>query len=230
MAIKENKIFKRSPLFSTVQNFQSPERIEENGLRLYTTDKGSYPSVTTVLGSQENKELEEWKKAVGEEEAKAISRRATRRGTIVHDMCENYLNNSLDDSKYNMLNFMSFNPIKKILDKHVDEIVAIETPLYSHKLKSAGTIDLAANYDGLLSAIDFKTSANRKYDDQVTNYRMQLSAYAFMLEELFGMKIEQTVIIMTVDGGESQIFKNHPKEYLSQYLKIRVKFKEAYGI
>ena len=54
-----------------------------NGKRYYKTPEGKhYPSVTTVTGLMNRVWLKKWKKAVGEEKAKKISRRATYRRKI----------------------------------------------------------------------------------------------------------------------------------------------------
>ena len=65
-----------------------------NGIRLYETPEGNlYPSITTVLSIKNKKGLTEWRKKVGEDVAKYVSGKAAARGTKVHHMCEDYLNN-----------------------------------------------------------------------------------------------------------------------------------------
>ena len=63
--------------------------------RFYTNlnTNESYPSITTVLGAQSKQGIIEWKKRVGEEVANHISRQAANRGTHVHNMVEDHLNN-----------------------------------------------------------------------------------------------------------------------------------------
>ena len=46
------------------------------------------------------------------------------------------------------------------------------------------------------------------------DYRLQLTAYALMHNELFGTDIEQGVILMTSDGGFPQEFKVNLLEYV----------------
>ena len=66
----------------------------KNGVRLYETPEGNkYPSITTVLSSRNKKGLMEWRKRVGDEVANHIARTAAARGTKVHHMGEDYLNN-----------------------------------------------------------------------------------------------------------------------------------------
>ena len=65
-----------------------------NGSRHYQTPEGNvYPSVTTVTSLYSKDSILEWRKRVGEEEANRISSKASRRGTRVHKICEDYLMN-----------------------------------------------------------------------------------------------------------------------------------------
>ena len=62
--------------------------------RFYITPKQKYyPSITTVLSIRNKKGLMEWRKRVGDEVANYVSGKAASRGTKVHHMCEDYLNN-----------------------------------------------------------------------------------------------------------------------------------------
>ena len=64
-----------------------------DGGRAYETPEGKlYPSITTVLSIRNKKQLFEWRKRVGEDVANHIATCAVR-GTAVHKMCEDYLNN-----------------------------------------------------------------------------------------------------------------------------------------
>ena len=65
-----------------------------DGLRLYETPEGNkYPSITTILSVRNKSGLMEWRKRVGNDVANYISQKAMKRGTAVHHMCEEYLNN-----------------------------------------------------------------------------------------------------------------------------------------
>ena len=68
--------------------------------RTYKTPDGNkYPSVTTVLGEEGKAGILAWRKRVGEEEANRISFQASSRGTSVHTLAENYINNDPEWSK-----------------------------------------------------------------------------------------------------------------------------------
>ena len=65
-----------------------------NGKRHYVIPNGEkYPSVTTVTGIAARAGIKAWREKVGEAEANKIASMAARRGTKVHKLCEDYLNN-----------------------------------------------------------------------------------------------------------------------------------------
>ena len=67
---------------------------DTDGSRKYQTPDGNaYPSVTTVTGLLNKKAIMEWRKRVGSKVANEISGRAARRGTRIHNLCEDYLSN-----------------------------------------------------------------------------------------------------------------------------------------
>ena len=61
--------------------------------RFYVTPNGTYPSITTVLNVRKREGLAEWRNRVGHDVANYIARTAATRGTKVHHMCEDFLNN-----------------------------------------------------------------------------------------------------------------------------------------
>ena len=115
-------------------------RISIDGKRYYVLPDGTkLKSVTTVIDEKSDKKhLNAWKKRVGIEEATKISNIATRRGTAIHTIAENYVlnkSNFYDGAMPN--NIVSFKPIKTVLDEHVDNI-RVELGLFSKALKCAG--------------------------------------------------------------------------------------------
>ena len=179
--------------------------------RLYETPDGvKYPSITTVLSILSEDGIRKWKERVGEEEAAKISYRASTRGTAVHEIIEKYIDN-IENFKdgYTPNIIASFLAVKPILDTRIRRVFAQEAPLYSKHLGVAGRVDCVAEFDGVLSIIDFKTSRKLKKKEYITNYFMQESAYAIMWEERTGMPITQLVTIIAVDDEEPQVFVEH---------------------
>ena len=194
-----------------------------NRKRFYVTPEGNkYPSITTVLSIRNKQGLFEWRKRVGEEVANYVARTAAARGTKVHHMCEDYLNNMHKDfpDKFaehtnHFLPWCLFKQLRKAVLVHVDNIHAQECGLYSDKYKVAGRVDCIAEYKGTLSIIDFKTSTKERSDSWNENYYIQGSAYAEMFGERTGIEINQVVILVVTEDGTVQEFIKDKNNYLS---------------
>ena len=199
--------------------------------RTYSTPGGVFPSITTVLGILSADSIQAWRKRVGEEQANKISRKATSRGTAVHKMAEEYINNNDNWSSHgNVFEKDSFLGLKQLLDAHVDNIWMQEVPLYSNRMKIAGRVDLIAEWDSVLSIVDFKTASKPKKWEYVNNYFMQAAFYSAAMYELTGVAIKQSVVAITVDNEPSQVFKENTYDWLPHVLAVRKKYKELYGI
>lgn len=169
--------------------------------RLYVTPEGKkYPSITTVLGVRGKDAILEWRARVGEEEANRVSRHAAARGTALHKVAEDYINNEEYFTSLTMPHVRSlFKSVQPIIDKYVGRVILQEKPLYSDHLGVAGRVDLVAEFNGKLSIVDFKTARRRKKRDEIKNYFAQATAYSIMFEERTGIPVPQLVIIMAVD-------------------------------
>jgi len=188
-----------------------------NRKRFYETPNGKlYPSITTVLNKKKMQGISEWRKKVGEDVANYIARTAANRGTKVHHMCEDFLNNNFDEEvhKKNFLPYVLFSQMKPILMQKVNNILAQECSLYTNKYKVAGRVDCIAKYDGVPSIIDFKTSTKERNDDWNESYYIQASAYAEMFEERTGIPINQIVILVVTEDGVVQEFIKQKDKYI----------------
>ena len=188
-----------------------------NRKRFYVTPEGNkYPSITTVLSNRKKEGLFEWRKRVGNDVANYVARTSASRGTKVHHMCEDYLNNEFDEEKHkkDFLPFCLFNQLKDQALCNLNNIYAQEAGLYSDKYKVAGRVDCVAEYKDTLSIIDFKTSTRERSDDWNENYYIQGSAYAEMFEERTEMKIDQVVILVVTEDGTVQEFVKNKQDYL----------------
>ena len=201
-----------------------------SGQRLYKTPAGNFPSVTTVLSVKDSGYLEDWRKAVGEDYANWVTEEAGKRGSRFHDYAERYLKN--EDIKINdWVMKAQFNQVKPIFDRDFEVIYANEIPLYSKKLKVAGRCDCIAKVAGLKRIVDFKTSRRSKDASEIDGYRMQASVYSFMLEEMFGIHIpDYYIIISTLESSKPSIFTGNREDHLTDFARLRVKFKKMYGI
>ena len=202
-----------------------------DGQRLYETPDGKlYPSVTTVLKDLSAEGIAAWRAKVGADVANRVSAQASARGTAVHKLCEDYIDNKENYLDGHMpANIETFNTLKGLLDKYLDNVVMQEVPLYSNYLEVGGRVDCIGDWNGKLSVIDFKTSKRRKSKSQIGSYFMQAAAYCVMFEELTKIPITQTIILMSVDNDHPLVFKSSRDEYIDQFMKQRASYRDKYG-
>ena len=87
--------------------------------------------------------------------------------------------------------------------------------LYSETLGLAGQVDCIAEYDGVPSVIDFKTSSKLKKEEWITHYFEQCTCYSLMYEEMTGIKAKQIVILISVDHEHPQVFIKKRGDYVN---------------
>ena len=197
-------------------------RQEVDGKRYYVTPTGErYRSVTTILSQLTKDAIQEWRDRVGEEEATKISTKASNRGTKLHTMMEDYVGN-VEDFALNKLPTTTslFLDIQPFVDSNLEEVYGIEYPLYSDRLKAAGTSDLICMYAGKPTVLDYKTSSKRKKEEWIENYFIQSTAYSLMVKERYDFDIEQIVIMIAVEGDSPQVFVKDPSEYVKKTISI----------
>ena len=217
-------------------NLQPLEREHVDGVRYYKVPDEEelikMVSITSVT-SHFNKEIfVKWRKKVGNEEADRITKAATGRGTDMHTLTEHYLKNENLPEVRPISDFL-FKIAKGQLNK-IDNIYALEGPLYSKELGIAGTVDCIAEYNGELAIIDFKTSKKPKPRNWIEHYFVQCMAYGCMLYEMKGIPIKKLVIIMACENGECEVYEEYDKakyiRLLQQYITKFINDKlELYG-
>jgi len=205
-----------------------------NGKRVYLTPDGDkFPSVTTVISNNAKKMagIAKWRERVGMEEANRISARSTKRGTTYHSIVEDYFNNKLEIEKYKdspLPTVMFYQSVDTL--NRINNIYLQEAALYSKHLELAGRVDCIAEFDGELSIIDFKTSATPKREEYLTDYFVQETAYACMLQELYDVSVKKIVTIVACENGETQVKVLPPKkEYFITLMGYIHEYQERYG-
>ena len=195
--------------------------VHVDGKRYYITPSGArYMSVSTVVGSLNKQAVAEWRARVGEEEARKISGAATTFGTSIHKIIEDYI-----DNKEGWLDFAKpkekiiFNAAKETLDR-IDNVYCQEGTLYSDVLRLAGRVDCIAEFDGIPSIIDFKTSSKEKREEWITSYFLQTTAYSLAFQELTGISIPRIVILVMTSDGIIQTFIKNRKDYYKQLKEV----------
>ena len=198
-----------------------------DGKRHYQTPDGNvYPSVTTITSLHGKEGILEWRKRVGEEEANKISNKAATRGTRVHKLCEDYLNNELSFEGAMPNSIALFKQMQPFLDKYIGKVYGIECPLYSHHLRVAGKSDCIAQFDGKNAVVDFKTANKPKQEHWIQNYFMQCAAYAVAFEERTKISIPRIAIVVAVEGDSPQLFIKKRDDYIDMFISYRKQYDE----
>jgi hypothetical protein len=201
--------------------FPKIEKKMIDGKRFYITEDCAVklPSVTTVLSKADkdkNVAIQKWKKRVGEDEAKRIVNNSAARGTGMHNACDQYLQNKPITEIKLMPNAKEFfNTLKPELN-NINNIVCQEQPMFSERLGLAGTVDLIAEYKGVLSVIDYKNAKSFRTEKMIWTYFLQATAYSLFYNEWLGYPaVKQIVILMAVENEPiPQIFVKNPKEFI----------------
>jgi hypothetical protein len=216
---------------SGLPDFKPLPRLNLNGKRYYQLpDRSIVPSVTTLLGHFEEKGIRRWRAKIGYDEADRISEEARIKGEAYHSLIEDYLeNNPIEDimAREEIVKIGSDLSSKFLLTlpflHKISNIHYQETCLYSSKMKIAGRCDVIAEYEGILSVIDFKTSRKIKKEEYIQNYFEQATCYSLMYEELIGVEVPQIVIMIAasdeVEGEVMQCFVRKTQDYKENLFK-----------
>ena len=195
-----------------------------NGKRHYKTPVGPLVSITTVIHHFTPEGIKQWRENMGEDVANYIMRTSSIRGTRVHKLVDSFLaNESLANitREYGVTAVGLFNLMRPALER-ISNIVAVEKRVYSTDpaIMVAGTTDCVADYEGILSIIDFKTSSKMREQDTIDSWMIQATFYALAWECLTGQKISQLVIICATEDGQTEVFKSEPSEYVERLKKL----------
>lgn len=201
------------------------EQINSPEGRRYKTPNGDlYPSVTTVLGSIPNPYLTEWIKKVGKEESERIANAAANRGTKIHNWCESYLKSI--EFKISPFDHEAGDMFKNMVPElnKFQQIHALETRLWSDRLRVAGTVDCIAKISDHMYVVDFKTSRAYKSREDIPSYFMQTAAYSVMWWERTGILIEKARVIITTQDDGILVYDEPVKPWIKKFVELRKEF------
>ncbi len=192
-----------------------------NGKRHYVTPDGTFISITSLLSSQVPESIKSWRESIGNDVADYVMRTAGRRGTRVHKLVEMALSNKPlgDITDYGVLPVALFNMMQPALDK-IEQIRALEQPLYNAELGVAGTADTVCCYDGVPSIVDYKTASKMRGREDIEKHLIQSAFYASAWTWQTKMPIDQVVIIMAAEDGRMQVFKDKPSAHLDKLREL----------
>jgi len=203
----------------------------------YDISKMLLPSVTTVLNAthpeEKQKSLDKWVRRVGEDEATRIKEQAGRRGTAMHF----YLQKYLDPDCKGYMDLTQVGQVaepmaKKIIEKGMEDLTEVwgsEVTVYYPGLY-AGATDVVGIYDYSESIVDFKQSNKPKRGEWISDYFMQLGAYAMAHNYVYGTKIDQGVILMCTPDCYFQKFVIRGKEFVKHQHNFLRRLDEYYKI
>ncbi len=207
-----------------------------NDERVYDVSKEKLPSVTTILSATQPQDklesLAKWKAKVGEVEADRIKNTAANRGTIMHSILEGYIlkKEVLDMTEAGV---QAHSMAKTIIDKGLPDLEEIwgSEVVVSYPGLYAGATDLVGVYMGRDSIIDFKQSNKPKRIEWITDYKLQMVAYAMAHNYVHGSEIEQGVILMCtpdnffqrfiINGSEFRALSHEWLARVDAYYKVR---------
>jgi genome maintenance exonuclease 1 len=190
------------------------DRSSVDGKRHYCLPDGSrVPSVTTILDQTKPEEsrlaLANWRRRVGETKAREITTEAAGRGTRMHKWLENYvLTDSTGDPGTMPASQQSHLMAHTVISQglvHATEFWGSEVPLYYSGLY-AGTTDLVGSWKNQPAIMDFKQTNRPKKLEWISDYFIQLAAYAMAHNDMHGTSISTGVILMCSADNEYQEF------------------------
>jgi len=192
-------------------DYTSMSRQSIDGKRYYSTPTGEkLPSVTTILSATMPQEkidgLNNWRNAVGWQKAQTITTEAANVGTTMHKMLEEHCLGLSKPMGTNLVQKIAYPMAQKIISEglvNLTECWGTELPLYFPGLY-AGSTDGAGLWKGAECIYDFKQTNKPKKDEYVTDYFLQLCAYALAHNEIHKTNIRTGVVLMCSRACEYQ--------------------------
>ena len=160
---------------------------------------------------------------------------AGQHGTYVHEEIENWVKEGVIPRESKAVVAVDW---LKNYQKKSDIEVLSEVIVYSRELKIAGTIDILAldKTTGIYEIIDWKTSkridtasfGNKMGTSSVTkdvpdcnfyHYSLQLSLYRYLLEEYYGITVQNQLIAHLQDNGAKGYVASYMRDHIVAMLK-----------
>jgi len=232
-----------------------------NGFRYYQVSDstgivGTFPSVTSVLGETSDKTgLDAWRNRVGHQKADQIGKDAANRGTVMHRLCEIYLNlpqsmsvkdrledtlslarldDEIDqfDNRAKIVGGMLFyNFIKSNSFDEIKRVIAQEKFLWTARDGGfAGTVDNVSELiTNDVAIVDFKTARKPKDEKWIEDYKHQVAAYSVAVWDRMQVKaVTCRIWISNEVAIAPQHFRMDSSEMREYYFKFRERLSKFY--
>ena len=240
---------------------ESIKRVVMNGFRYYQVSDstgiiGTFPSVTSVLGETSDKTgLDAWRNRVGHQKADQIGKDAANRGTVMHRLCEIYLNlpqsmtvkdrledtlslarldDEIDqfDNRAKIVGGMLFyNFVKSNSFDEIKKVIAQERFLWTARDGGfAGTVDNVSELiSNAVAIVDFKTARKPKDEKWIEDYKLQVSAYSVAVWDRMQVKaVTCRIWISNEVSITPQHFRMDSSEMREYYYKFRERLSRFY--
>lgn len=202
--------------------------------RFYKADGDLYPSVTTILeatkSETERDRLRKWQhktdRVHGAGSSNIEAQAARSRGTTIHQVITTAIYGATPIVPPEITPY--WESVKPIV-KAIKNPGYSEHPVYHGGLKYAGTFDLIADWQGLPTIIDWKTSHRTKRLAWLSDYTLQIAAYAKAYEWLHGTQIQQTLIVI-ITPERSQLFEFALPEVDGHFEQWRQRVEQYYSL
>ena len=189
------------------------------GKRHYDIEQTKLPSVTTIISATQSEEkkksLADWKARLGATAADRVRDIAALRGTAMHTFLEAYVQGT-GHKDLTRVGQEAEPMAKQIIDRGLIDLTEIwgsEVTLY-YPMLYAGATDLVGIYNGRESIIDFKQSNKPKRREWVSDYFVQLGAYAMAHNYVYQTKIQSGIILMCTKDNLFQKFEVFDQEFV----------------
>jgi len=189
------------------------------GKRHYDVGEEKLPSVTTILAATQPEEkrasLAAWAARVGQDQATRIKDQAANRGTVMHHILEGWIKDQphLDLTDVGQqAEQMAYQIWSNAIKPKLHEYWGLEVTLYYPGLY-AGATDVVGIYDGAESIVDFKQSNKPKRKEWISDYLLQLAAYALAHNEVYGTNINKGVNLICTKDNYFQEFVFEGNEF-----------------
>lgn len=209
-------------------------QINTSSGRFYKVNENLYPSVTTVLDATKSPEsrdrLRKWQhkmdKIHGTGGGESQSSAARDRGIKIHEAIAFTLSSTEPMVTPELLPYWeSAKPIVKAIRNPTH----CEHSVYHGEFKYAGTLDLIAQWQGKTTIIDWKTSYRTKRLDWITDHTLQIAAYAKAYEWMYGVSVEQSLIVI-ITPERSQLFQFDHTEINQHWQQWKSRLSQYYSL
>ena len=161
-----------------------PELTFDEKRHIYQLNSIEIPSVTTLMKPLSDRTY----KDVDPD----VLKKAAERGTSVHMACENYALYGIEDCPLEYMGY--FDAFKRWWDETKPVVLAPECQVYHKELGYAGTTDLLCEIRGVVTIVDYKTTAKMEpmlVGVQLEGYGRAWDSHGVMVEDRIALHLQK---------------------------------------